>query len=238
MRTLIARSNNLLLQGVLITVQIMKMHLPLLLRCLLIESLIAPVTATLTWNSGDWNTTDESWLSEDSPSVFSNGDSVAFTAAAENATVTITEIVEPAGMLVNAPGFVFTGHGSIAGAGGLTLAEGGTLKVENSNAFSGGTENATGCILEMNQYNSLGTTNPDTFAFGPLSGAGEVIINLESSGTQGAIIGNLWQEMRGVLYVKQGNVGLGKNPEHRGAGAYASLGASQINVGADGKFFV
>lgn len=170
--------------------------------------------------------------------MFSNGDTVAFTIDAENLTVTITETVEPAGMQVNAPGFVFTGHGSIAGAGGLTLTDGGTLKVENSNAFTGGTENATGCILEMNQYNSIGSTNPDMFAFGSLSGAGQVIINLSASGTQGAIIGNLWQEMSGVLYVKQGNVGLGKNPEHGGAGAYAALGASQINVGADGTFIV
>ncbi len=218
------------------TVGIMKIHLSHWLRRLLVASLFTPVTAALTWRSGNWNTTDAAWLSDGVPEVFSNGDAVEFTADAENMTVQITETVEPASMLVNAPGFVFSGAGSVTGAGVLTLAGGATLTVQNANAFTGGTVVEAGALLVLNQFNSVGSSNTGNYAAGSVSGSGTVEISLASESSQAAIMGTDWQNMNGVLYVRQGSVGLGRNPQHGGPGAVATMGARQVKVGSAGTF--
>ncbi len=214
----------------------MKIHLSPWLRRLLVASLFTPVTAALTWRSGDWNTSDASWSSDGEPEVFSNGDAVEFTANAESKIVHITETVEPASMLVNAAGFVFSGAGSVAGGGVLTLVSGATLAVQNENTFTGGTVVEDGALLVLNQFSSVGSSNTNNYAIGAVSGGGTVEISLAAASTQAAILGTDWQNMNGVLYVRQGSIGLGRNPQHGGSGWVATMGARQVNVGSAGSF--
>lgn len=218
--------------------RIMKPHLPTLLRAALLLSIVLPIQAALTWNSGNWNTTDASWLENDVPAVFSNGDDVEFTAAAASAAVTITEAVEPDSVLVSGSGFVFSGPGSIGGTCGLTLASGATLEVRNANAFTGGTEIQEGATLTINQYNSLGTNNAAGTSFGPVSGGGQLVVYLANASTPASIFGENLTDFTGTLYVKRGNVALGRAPQHGGAGQNAGFGAECVNVGSSGTFTI
>ena len=214
----------------------MKPHLPILLRSALLLSFFVPIEAALTWNSGSWNTTDSSWLENGAPAVFSNGDDVAFTAAASSTAVSITEAVAPGSIEVSGSGFVFSGPGSIGGAGGLTLVSGASLVVQNINTFTGGTEIQEGATLTINQYNSLGTNNAAGTSFGPVSGAGQLVVNLASASTPASIFGENLTDFTGVLYVQRGNVALGRAPQHGGAGQNAGFGAQRVNVGNAGTF--
>ncbi len=209
-----------------------------MLWCALMSTFLLPVHAALTWNSGSWNTTDSSWLDAGTPAVFSNGEAVEFTAAAAGLMVTITEAVEPASVVVSAPGFTFTGGGSIGGAASLTLSTGATLSVENANTFTGGTLVDAGAVLTVGQYNSLGTSNSGESALGAISGAGELIISLAAPDSSASIVGDSLSNFTGSLYVEQGNLGLGRNPSHGGPGWSASLGASQVMVGANSSFTI
>lgn len=214
----------------------MKIHLPLFLHRILLASLFLPVHASLEWNSGNWNTSDSSWVENGNPAVFTNGDSVVFSNLAVGKSVTITETVEPAAMEVSGSGYIFTGSGSISGAGRLTLAGGGSLSVQNGNTFSGGTEVAAGASLTLQAYNGVGTVNAGEYAMGMVSGAGAVIIHLADAGNPVSIQGDSWQDFTGVLTVQRGTLGLGRSPSHPGPGAAAALGSSRINVGAQGSF--
>lgn len=216
--------------------RIMKPHLPTLLRAALLLSLFLPAQAALTWNSGNWNTTDASWLENDAPAVFSDGDDVEFTAAAASTAVTITEVVAPGSILVSGSGFVFSGSGTIGGAGGLTLSTGASLVVQNANTYTGGTVIQEGASLTINQYNSLGTNNAVGTSFGPVNGAGQLVVNLASASTPASIFGENLTDFTGTLYVQQGNVALGRAPQHGGAGQNAGFGAQLVNVGNKGTF--
>lgn len=214
----------------------MKPHLPTLLRAALLLSLFLPAQAALTWNSGNWNTTDASWLENAAPAVFSNGDDVEFTSAAASTSVLITEAVEPGSVLVSGSGFVFSGAGSIGGSGGLTLLSGASLVVENANAFTGGTMVNEGASVTINQYDSLGTNNAVGTSFGPVSGAGQLVVNLASASTPASIFRENLAEFTGTLYVQRGNVALGRAPLHGGAGQDASFAAQRVNIGNAGSF--
>jgi len=214
----------------------MKPHLPTLLRAALLLSLFLPAQAALTWNSGDWNTTDASWLENAAPAVFSNGDDVEFTPAATSTSVLITETVEPGSVLISGSGFVFSGAGSIDGSGGLTLLSGASLVVENANAFTGGTVVNAGASVTINQYDSLGTNNAVGTSFGPVSGAGQLVVNLADASTPASIFRENLADFTGTLYVQRGNVALGRAPQHAGAGQDASFAASRVNVGTAGTF--
>ena len=209
-----------------------------MLWCALMSTFLLPVHAVLTWNSGSWNSTDTSWLDDGSPAVFSNGEAVEFNALAADLTVTITEAVEPSTIVVNAPGFIFTGGGSIGGTASLTLNAGATLSVENANAFTGGTQVNAGAVATIGKYNSLGTSNAGENALGALSGAGELIISLAAPDSSASIVGDSLSNFTGSLYVEQGNLGLGRNPSHGGPGWGASLGASQVMVGNNSSFTI
>lgn len=214
----------------------MKPHLPHLLRSALLLSLVLPTQAVLTWNSGNWNTTDSAWLENGAPAIFINGDDVEFTSTAASTTVTITETVDPGSMLVSGGGFIFSGAGNISGMGGLSLVSGASLVVENANTFTGGTVVNEGAILTINQYNSLGTNNAVGTSFGPVSGAGQLVVNLANASTPASIFGENLADFTGTLYVQRGNVALGRAPQHGGAGQNAAFAARRVNVGNGGTF--
>lgn len=214
----------------------MKLHLPYMLRCALLASLVLPVQAALLWNSGNWNTTDTSWLDNGNAAVFSQGAEVEFTAAATDKTVNITETVEPGSMVVSSSGYVFTGSGNISGAGALQLSEGAGLRVDNANAFTGGAVVNEGAQLTLTRYDSVGTVSAGESALGALSGGGMLELLLESPSASASVNGTSLQDFTGVVRISQGNLGLGRRSNHSGAGAQAVLNAGRVEVAAAGTF--
>ena len=188
----------------------MKIHLPLVLRAMLIAAISLPVQAVLTWNSGEWNMVDSSWMLDGESAVFSNGDAVAFTSAASSTEVTISGLVEPSSMLVSGSGFVFSGSGSISGTGTLTLENGASLSVQNANTFSGGTHVAAQARLTLGVYDGVGTVSSGELALGNISGDGRVVIALQDASTMASIQGSSLAEFTGTLYLEQGYIGLGR----------------------------
>ena len=216
----------------------MKIHLPLVLRAILIAAFSLPVQAVLSWNSGEWNTVDSSWLRNGESAVFSNGDAVAFTSAAASAEVNISGLVEPSSMLVSGSGFVFRGSGSISGTGTLTLGNGASLSVQNANTFSGGTHVAAQARLTLGVYDGVGTVSSGELALGNISGDGRVVIALQDASTMASIQGSSLADFTGTLYLEQGYIGLGRRPDHSGPGSNAVLGAARVDVGGSGRFIV
>ena len=213
----------------------MKLHLPLLLRGALLAVLMLPVQAALIWNTGNWNTSDESWWENGVLAVFSPGDAVEFTDAGDK-TVTITEAVAPSSVQVFAPGYVFEGTGSITGGGSITLAAGASLTVKNANSFTGGTTVAEGATLILHRFNSVGTTNAGESATGVVSGAGTVVLLLDSPDSYVSIQGNHWQNMTGTLRIQRGFLGIGRAPGHAGPGAPVTMGTELVEVASAGRF--
>ena len=216
----------------------MKIHLPLVLRAMLIAAFTLPVQALLSWNSGEWNTVDSSWLRNGEPEVFSDGDAVAFTSSAASTDVAISGMVEPASMLVSGSGFVFRGSGSISGTGTLTLESGASLSVQNANAFSGGTQVAEQSSLTLGVYDGVGTASSGELALGTISGAGRVVVAFQDVSTMASIQGSSLADFSGTLYVERGNICLGRRPDHSGPGSNAVLGAALVDVGGNGRFIV
>ena len=216
----------------------MKIHLPYLLRVLLLAGFVMPAQAELTWKSGDWNEIDSSWNLNGQPAVFSNGDAVLFASDAADTMVNITSSVVPSSMVVSGSGFVFAGNGSIMGEGSLSLLSGATLSVQNANAFTGGTVVSAGAALTLGLYDAVGSASAGELSLGQLSGSGLVIISLQSPSSLASIQGNTMADFTGVLRVEQGNVGLGRRTDHSGAGSNALLGAARVEVATEGSFIV
>ena len=214
----------------------MKTHLPILLRLALLATFLAPAQASLTWNSGQWNSTDESWLQNNAPAAFQNGDAVEFTADASGFLVLITETVEPASVTITGGDYTFSGSGGSGGETAVSLHTGSSLVIQNANSYSGGTTLAAGAVLELNQYHSAGSANASESALGTVSGEGLLRVNLASQDTQAAIIGSAMQEFTGTLHILQGTVGLGRTPGHGGAGQAAQLGAAMLWVDSGASF--
>ena len=214
----------------------MKTHLPILLRRALLLSFLFPAHAALTWNSGQWNSTETSWLQEGTPAVFQNGDAVEFTASAADFNVQITETVEPASALVTGGDYTFSGAGSISGITVVSVQSGASLVLQNANSYTGGSVVESGAVLELNQYNSAGSANTSESALGEVSGGGMLKLNLATVDTTAAIVGSSLQNFSGTLYIMQGSVGLGRTPTHSGAGQSAQLGAEQVWVSSGSSF--
>ncbi len=93
------------------------------------------------------------------PDLFFNGDSVTFdnTGLAHNAISIFTNVKPGAITVANTSGeYDFNGSGSIQGTALLTKNNNGTLTINTSNSFSGGTTLNAG-LLNVNNNNALGT---------------------------------------------------------------------------------
>jgi len=131
---------------------------------------------TLWWEGANTNwdiNTSLNWANTSSglPAKFNNGDSVIF----DNHTVGITNIwlvtnVQPAAITVDTASynFIFTGTNAIAGTGSLSKISAGTLTINTTNNYSGGTTVGGGSIV---------VTTPNAGQFGTGS------ITLTNSGT-------------------------------------------------------
>lgn len=214
----------------------MKMKLPCALRVAILICQSLPLYGVLIWNEGSWNSNDTAWLNEGNPARFATGDAVEFNDTAVSTTVSITETVQPASMQVSGQGFVFTGSGSVGGAGALNLASGASLSIENANTFSGGTSIASGAALTIGQFNSVSTVNSNERSLGVISGGGNLNIALADASTRASISGDSLASFTGAISVQRGTIGLGRGVGHGGAGAVANLGAARVNVSGSASF--
>lgn len=109
---------------------------------------------TLTWKGdGSANLWDASgsanWLSNSVITTFNNGDTVIFNdTGSNNVPVTMNAAVLPVLTIVQASkNYTFSGAGSIAGTNILIKAGSGTLTVNTTNLYSGGTISSNGAIV-------------------------------------------------------------------------------------------
>ena len=114
--------------------------------------------ANLTWSgnqSGIWQLggSDKNWVNNsngDIADIFYNQDNITFGANGEK-NVQIVGDVSPGSMTVTGDGYVFSGDGSITGAGQVEIATNGGKTVFNtSNSYSGGTKLTSGSLFVGN----------------------------------------------------------------------------------------
>lgn len=139
------------------------------------------------WDSPDTTT---NWLSSTAPTptTYHDGDNAQFqnqysyssppaTVVPNSFTVTVQRAVSPGSVLVSTTPtneYTFTGSGTIAGAGGLTLGSG-ALNITNANTYSGGTTVNGGTLLVNNTSGSATGIGAVTVnATGALGGGGTI----------------------------------------------------------------
>ena len=110
-------------------------------------------------NGNTWDlTTTTNWLNGGQPDEFYNLDQVRFDDTSTNGTVTITNVVAPATVLVTNSQTTYTiGGGVLGGIATLTKTGPGTLILNSSNSFSGGTYVNGGTLELVNNFYAGGT---------------------------------------------------------------------------------
>jgi len=130
--------------------------------------------ASLVWqgtNGSAWDlSTTTNWLNGSAADEFYNLDIVRFDDTSTNGNVTITGTVQPATVLVTNNSRAYTiGGGVLGGIASLTKSGSGSLTLNSSNSYSGGTTLNAGTIFLM-QYQALGngtlTLNGGTLSLG------------------------------------------------------------------------
>lgn len=150
------------------------------------NSLTLDAAANLVWQGGNPNTnwdlaTTANFLNGATPAIFNSGDNVTFNDNSPNNNVTIVGNFITPGVITesSAINYTFSGSGVIQGSGSLAMSGTGTLTINNSNAYSGGTMISGGMVTVSNaNLSSLGT--------GPVNMAGGTLyIPLKGSGSLG-----------------------------------------------------
>ena len=130
----------------------------------------------LTWvgdgSANLWNVSGAAnWLTNGVATVFYNGDTVTFDNTANNLSANLAGTLQPALVTVNASkNYTFSGGGSIAGTNMLIKAGTGTLTINTTNTYSGGTVLSNGTATLGNiSANLVGLgSGPITFDGGTL----------------------------------------------------------------------
>jgi rhamnogalacturonan endolyase len=112
------------------------------------------VSRNLTWR-GDgspnlWDVSGaDNWVTNNVLTVFNNGDSVLFdNTGSNNVAVTLAGNLQPALVTYNAPkSYNFSGAGSIVGTNQLVKTGSGTLTINTTNTYSGGTVLSNGTVV-------------------------------------------------------------------------------------------
>ena len=168
-------------------------------------------TGPLAWTGsagGNWNATEADWQQAGVTSTYADGAAVAFgdTAATGNITIQPGGVC-PANVALNNQTLAYTfSGGAIAGTAGLSLNGSGTVTLQNSNTYSGGTsidsgvlvlENSAavsaGSLLAIGASGSLVLGTPGAAELGLLGGggAGPLEPPLPSGGDSAATLGSV-----------------------------------------------
>ena len=189
---------------------------------------VAPNETTLIWNvagNGAWDTSTANWKGQSSglASLFYNGKNVIFDNAA-GGTITLGSGLLPASTTVSAAAGTYAFSGSLGGTGSLTKSNGGTLYLDGTNTYTGGTLISAGVV-------SCALSNTS-----PLGGAGSVNVTVQS----GAAVAFNRNQITGTLTLNGGSVYTGNGWGDDAWNGSVVLGAtSTIDVGGtDGSFTV
>ncbi len=217
---------------------------------------LVKVTVSLSGNLDDlvWETadTDNVWASgggtnwtsagAGADQQFYNGDTVAFNDAGE--VISIAGTVTPAAITISGTGYVFEGTGSIGGAGALTVAAGAEATISTVNTFTGGTTIAEGATLTITKAKALSTFNnmDNETVLGKVSGAGTLVINLDSAASEavakGADENANMGGFTGIVDVQRGTFFVGERNNENGAGAETVFAAQKVILREEGRMWL
>ena len=207
--------------------------------------------ANLTWQGdGRTNTWDvqttTNWLNAGSPDVFYQGDNVTFTSAGSNSpAINLAAAVLPVTLTVNAAqNYTFSGSGQLAGTTALTKSGTGTLYLQTSNTYSGGTLVTNGTV-ELDNAAAAGTGTINLGATltvnigagtltNPVAGAG--VINVTETSGANTVLGSPLAAFTGTLNLPASPGGTAKTVINNSA---VNLGSNAtVNVAAGGTFYL
>ena len=120
--------------------------------------------ASLVWAgkiSGTWDNTTSNWVNGVIADKFFNSDAVIFNGTDTNSTVTLSGTVQPSSLTfinTKATPYTLTGSGSISGTGLFVKNGNGTVTVNTSNSFSGGSQLNNGTVV-LGSPTALGIGN-------------------------------------------------------------------------------
>ena len=163
---------------------------------------VATGPASLTWvnatGNGQWDiASSANWnasgftvpYSDTSNPTLGTGDNVAFTdsnGGAASYNVSIAATVHPTSITVTTNNaYTFNGSGGIAGPGGLTLSGTGSLKLSESNTYTGGTNVSSGTLI----IGAVGALSPSTAL--TIGSTAAVVANNLSTGLTISSLSNL-----------------------------------------------
>ena len=195
--------------------------------------------ANLTWNgdgtANNWDVQGSAnWLNGVNPAEFYQGDTIAFTdTGSDSPAVNLTTNLTPAGVTVSAAeNYTFSGPGQLSGAMSLAKGGPGTLFLQTTNPYTGGTT-ITGGTVELDNPGAAGTgtvslgTNLLTvnIAAGtlpvPVSGSGT--INVTETAGASTVIGGSLSNFTGTLNL----------PASPGGTAKLAFTSSAVNINSN-----
>ena len=189
---------------------------------------VAPDESTLLWNvagGGTWDTTTYNWKGQVSGLTmpYFNGKNVIFDKT-NGGTITLASGISPASTTVSAASGTYAFSGSLGGTGSLTKSNGGSLNLDGSNTYTGGTLISAGTV-----YCGLSNTSP-------LGGAGTINVTVES----GATLSMDRNQITGNLTLNGGKVATSNGwGDDAWNGPVALSGISTIDVGGtDGSLLI
>ena len=207
--------------------------------------------ANLTWvgdgTSDNWDVQTTNWLNGGSPDVFYQGDNVTFTDTGSNSpAINLTTLLTPGSVsVVAAQNYPFSGSGQLAGSMTLTKNGPGTLFLQTSNAYTGGTAVTNGTV-EVDIAGGLGAGPVSLGANfltvniaggllpNAISGAG--VINVTETSGASTVFGGSLSNFTGVLNLPASPGGSAKTAIVTG-GVNLSSNAT-VNVANGGTFYL
>ncbi len=122
---------------------------------------LAVITAELAWQGGNgvWaNIGSAEWIGDAADNRFYDNDNVTFGGAGiAGGTISLVGDIRAGSILVQgAENFIFAGEGSLIGSSSLIMNGSGTLSLNTTNSYEGGTQLNSG-ILELNAANAAGS---------------------------------------------------------------------------------
>jgi autotransporter-associated beta strand protein len=158
------------------------------------------ITAPLYWAAGNstWDTTSPNWKQSGAPADYTDGDAVIFddtTSGTSPITVTLNTTVSPSSVTAHnsAKNYIITNTptGNISGSAALSVLGSGTVTLDGTNTYTGGTTISAG---QLNINNGGDPTDGTAIGLGPLTiNAGATIDNTSGSNvTLQAAIPETW----------------------------------------------
>jgi autotransporter-associated beta strand protein len=180
----------------------------------LISTLAGPYTWTGNSGNGTWDTSSVNFKSAAPltlPTAFVSGYAAIFddSAGSNAGTISLSGTLAPASVTVscNTAAYTFSGPGSITGTASLTMNGSGSLILDNSNSYSGGTHITNG-LLQLGAPNVLPIAGAVTVNGGvlDLNGNGQTLPGLSGSG---GIVTSSAGPATLALHLASGNVTFG-----------------------------